>query len=65
MSEEKSLGCGKEFKMNLSTGFICGVPDGWGKETLCQDCMRKLRIKWNDEDAKNIKLQRQLGYIEW
>jgi hypothetical protein len=54
-----NLGCGKMFKrlsgklkeVALNPDFICGVPDGWGKETLCFDCDRKLRDKWELEDT--------------
>ncbi len=63
-----NLGCGKRFK-NLAgkqkevkedCDFICGVPDGWGKETLCYACDFLLKEKWAKEDKENIKLQRQL-----
>jgi len=42
---ENSLGCGKKFNMNTSTGFICGVANAWGEERLCKIC--ELKIKSN------------------
>lgn len=55
-----SLGCGKRFKRISGKhkevigdcDFICGVPDGWGKETLCFDCDKKLKDSWADDDRK-------------
>ena len=53
-----SLGCGKKFKrfndnkqreVLNNPNFICGIPDGWGKETLCQVCDFDLRLKWKRE----------------
>ena len=53
-----SLGCGKKFKgfndnkqreVLNNPDFICGIPDGWGKETLCQVCDFDLRLKWKRE----------------
>lgn len=38
---KNSLGCGKEFCMNSSIGFICGVANAWGKKKLCKDCKLK------------------------
>ena len=52
---KNNLGCGKEFKMNTSNGFICGVPNGWGKETLCLECDKKLRKEWEEDDLKKLK----------
>jgi hypothetical protein len=36
--------------MNTSTGFLCGKPDGWGKERLCKSCDERMRAKWDEED---------------
>lgn len=58
--KQNSLGCGEEFMMNTSLGFICGVADAWGKERLCGECDEKLRRKWREDDRNNIKLQNQL-----
>jgi len=55
-----NLGCGKEFMMNTSSGFICGVANAWGTERLCPQCDIKLRKKWAEEDRNNVKLQNQL-----
>lgn len=52
MKLNNSLGCGKEFNMHTSTGFICGVADGWGTEHLCKNCKIKLKEKWKEEDLK-------------
>lgn len=47
MELKNSLGCGKEFGMRTSGGFICGVADGWGKERLCPSCKNKMRRGWS------------------
>ena len=61
IKKNNNLGCGKKFK-NLNGkqleniknfNFICGVANGWGKETLCLKCDEKLRAKWVKDD--NIK----------
>ena len=49
---KKNLGCGNEFYMNTSNGFICGVANGWGEERLCKDCKDQLNKKWEKEDKK-------------
>jgi len=64
MTTKNNLGCGKEFFMKTNSGFICGVANGNGTERLCINCMNKLRMKWNEEDRNNIKLQEQLGNIK-
>lgn len=60
MMDNNNLGCGKRFKQlvgrlkktNRGYDFICGVADGWGKETLCFKCDIKLRKQWVEEDLK-------------
>ncbi|HEA65091.1 MAG TPA: hypothetical protein ENI02_03005 [Candidatus Aminicenantes bacterium] len=55
--DKNSLGCGKEFKKKTVSGFICGVPDAWGHEKLCEACDAKLRKEWamgNTERMKKI-----------
>ena len=49
-----NLGCGKRFnrmsgKLVVVSGdcdFICGVADGWGKESLCLNCNDKMKESW-------------------
>lgn len=55
IQSNNSLGCGREFKMNTSSGFICGVPNGWGYERLCLDCEAKIRKRWKEEDIEKLK----------
>jgi hypothetical protein len=60
---KNNLGCGKKFKRingkdietNKEPDFICGVANGWGKETLCQTCYFNLKIKWREDDLKELK----------
>ncbi len=69
MKDNNSLGCGKRFKriagklkeVKDNCDFICGVADGWGKETLCFDCDKKLRESWTMEDIykKNFDIIRK------
>lgn len=56
---KNSLGCGKRVRMNTLTGFICGVPDAWGHEQYCEECMRKLRKKWIEEELKEKSNERR------
>jgi len=58
---KNNLGCGKKLKRiggdtkETNTDkfeFICGVPNGWGTEIFCNNCMDKLRKKWIKEDDK-------------
>jgi hypothetical protein len=56
--ELKEIGCGK--KINYG---ICGEADAWGHEPLCQECKKKLRWIWDEEDYNNTKLQKIEKYI--
>ena len=49
---KNSLGCGKEFDMRSSSGFICGVANAWGQERLCKSCDLKMRADWNKWDQE-------------
>lgn len=53
-NNNNNLGCSKEFNINTSSGFICGIPNGNGEERLCEECKLKLKQKWDEED-KNHK----------
>jgi hypothetical protein len=69
---ESNLGCSRKFAMNTSSGFICGVPNAWGAERLCQRCNIALKRKWLKEDLKSkdprireitkLKLKGELNY---
>ncbi len=52
MKNNYGLGCGKEFSMHTSSGFICGVANAWGSESLCPQCDSDMRRKWADEDRE-------------
>jgi len=55
-----SLGCGKKIKrinqkekeVLNNPNFICGVADGWGKETLCFKCRTKLKKRWAEDERR-------------
>ncbi len=60
INKNNNLGCGKRFKnlperkqrevdKNTDCDFICGIPNGWGKETLCISCDFNLKEKWRRE----------------
>lgn len=50
MENKNNLGCGKEFNMKSSSGFICGVPNAWGSERFCLPCKMDMKRKWDEEN---------------
>ena len=49
------LGCGRKLIKGYSSGHLCGVADGWGKEHFCPECKMIEKTLWKEDSERHRK----------
>jgi len=53
-----ALGCRRKLTKGYSSGNLCGVADGWGKEHFCEECKAIEKALWR-KDSDRYKKERE------